>query len=406
MDPRSSTPLPLDLSDTPPPVLRLVQELSGAGHHALLVGACVRDWMAGRNPCDFEISTAAPCSAVLDLFPRSVPTRPDNAMIPTSAGPVDVMTTLAGQSPVDELGRRDFTIHAMGYDPQRRELHDPFGGRRDLTKGLLRCVASAEDTFEKDPLVALRAVRLVATLSLEIDGALEAAMRKAAGSLRRVAQQRVRFEISTTLLAPGAAEALHLLKRSGLEEGLAPGVREDAPSVVGGLPFDLTVRLAGWLRGTHSASILRRMRFPRVLVGRVEQLLRMHPVEVGVEPNHKASVHRLMRRMSEADIACLFALRRAELAAPQVEGRDVALARLEALVDSLDQAREERALKRRRNDLAIDGAGVMSFLSWEPGPDVGRALGHLTACVARDPTLNTRASLESILSEWARDRAR
>ena len=45
----------------------------------------------------------------------------------------------------------------------------------------------------------------------------------------------------------------------------------------------------------------------------------------------------------------------------------------------------------------------MSFFGWEPGPSVGRALGHLTACVARDPALNTRSSLEAILSEWARE---
>ncbi len=404
MDSHSSTPQPLDLSDLPLPVLRVVDELAGAGHTSLLVGACVRDWMAGRSPSDFEVSTAATHSEVLDLFPRSIPTRPNNAMVPTAAGPVDVMTTTAGRSPAEALAQRDFTIHAMGYDPRRRELHDPFAGRHDLAKGLLRAVTPAGEAFSKDALVALRVVRLVATLSLEVDGDLERAMGGVAGSLRRVAQQRVRFEISTILLAPGAPEALHLLRRSGIEEILAPGVLDDAPAVVRALPFDLAIRLAGWLRGTHSAGILRRMRFPRALAARVERLVRIHPIDAG-QPNRLSNLHRLIKRTSEDDIAVLFALRRAEIASPRVEGREVALARLEALAAALDQVREELALKRRRTDLVIDGAGVMSFLGWEPGPDVGRALRHLTTCVARDPALNTRASLEAILLEWAREQA-
>ena len=396
-------PVPLDLPNLPPAVLRVVDELARAGHASLLVGACVRDWMAGLTPSVIEVSTAASGSAVLDLFPRSVPTRPDNAMVPTSAGPVDVTTTPGERSPEDALAQRDFTIHAMGYDALRRELYDPFGGRRDLAKGLLRAVAPAAQIFSYDPLRALRAVRLVATLSLDVDGDLERAMGKVGGALRRVAQHRVRFEIQTTLLAAGAPAALHLLKRTGLEEALAPGVLEDAPAVVGALPFDLAVRLAGWLRGTHSAKILRRMRFRRPVTSRVDRLVRMHPIDVGLEPGHKANVHRLIKRTSEDEIAALFALRRAEIASLQVAGRDIALAHLEALADAINQLREEHALKQRRTELVLDGAGVMSFLGCEPGPSVGLALRHLTACVDRDPALNTRAGLEAILLEWARE---
>ena len=60
--------------------------------------------------------------------------------------------------------------------------------------------------------------------------------------------------------------------------------------------FDLAIRLAGWLRGTHSAKILRRMRIRRPLAVRVERLVRMHPFDDDVDPNHKANVYRLIKR--------------------------------------------------------------------------------------------------------------
>jgi len=396
-------PVPLDLSALPPPVLRIVEELDRAGHASLLVGVCVREWIAGRCPTEIEISTEATPSAVLALFPRSVPIRPGTAMVPTTSVPVDVTATPGGGSPESALALRDFTLHAMGYDPLRGELHDPFAGRHDLAKGLLRAVAPAADVFFEDPLRALRAVRLAATLRVDVDGELERAMAAVGDALRRVAQPRVRFEIEATLLAVGAPKALHLLKRTGLEALLAPGVRDDAPAVVGALPFDLSLRLAGWLRDTHAAKILRRMRFRRPLVSRVDRLVRMHPIDVGLEPGHKVGLQRLINRSSEEEIAALLSLRRAELAAPDVAGRDAALYRVEALAAAIDRAREELALKRRRTDLVIDGAGVMSLLGCGPGPLIGRALRHLTACVARDPALNTRGTLEAILSDWARE---
>jgi len=393
--------VPLDLPDLPRPVLCIVDELTAAGHASLLVGVCVREWMAGRSPSEFEVSTTAPISDVLDLFPRSIPTRPGNAMVPTIAGPVDVTSTPAGRSPEEELEQRDVTINAMGYDPKRCELHDPWDGRNDLAKGVLRAVPTATDAFSKDALVALRVVRMVATLSFEVDGDLERALSGVGNSLRRITPQRLRYELSTALLAPGAGEALHLLKRTGIEAILAPGVSDEAPSVVRALPFDLTVRLAGWLRGTHAGSILRKMRFSRPLVARVERLVRAHPIDANSDPGHRANIHRLIKRMSEREVEALFSLRRAELASTR--GPDAAWARLEVLATTLDQVREERALKQQRNTLAIDGAAVMAFLGCIPGPSVGRALQHLTERVVRDPSLNTRAALEEILTEWARE---
>ena len=100
-------------------------------------------------------------------------------MVPTAIGPVDV-THFRGADLLEDLAHRDFTINALAYEPQRALLYDPFDGRADLAKGRLAAVGSAHDRLAEDGLRALRAPRLAATLELEVDAELEAALAAAA----------------------------------------------------------------------------------------------------------------------------------------------------------------------------------------------------------------------------------
>jgi tRNA nucleotidyltransferase (CCA-adding enzyme) len=70
-----------------------------------------------------------------------------------------------------DLSRRDFTVNAMTMDLTRSDLplFDPFGGRADLERRLLRAVT--EGAFVDDPLRTLRGVRMVAELGFRIEGA-------------------------------------------------------------------------------------------------------------------------------------------------------------------------------------------------------------------------------------------
>src|ERR671939_135291 len=72
--------------------------------------------------------------------------------------------------PVEEATRRrDFTVNAILEDPLTNELIDPFGGRADLERRLLRAVSP--ETFVEDSLRVLRAAQLAARFELEIEAA-------------------------------------------------------------------------------------------------------------------------------------------------------------------------------------------------------------------------------------------
>ena len=406
----STAPLdaePLRLDGISASAAGVVATLTAAGHRAVLVGGCVRDLLQGRPASDFDVATSAPAETSLSLFPRAIPIglRHGTVMVPTDEGPVDI-TSFRGATLEEDLAHRDFTINAIAYDPGTQQLIDLHQGRADLAKGRLRAVGRAAERFAEDPLRAVRAARLVATLGLEVDPALEAAMPEAIQPLGAVARERLRRELARLLMAPGAGPALELLRRTGIEGSLAPGVLDDAARLVPQLPERLDLRLAGWLRGARSTRILRRLRFPRRTTEHVERLLRCHPVEAGADPTREASVRRQLKRVGPDDVDGLVLLRRAELACAAAEGgaeTEQALARLDEFADAVARLRRAGSLALTRQDLALDGAAVMEILGLPPGPGVGRALRHLTGRVLDDPSLNTPEGLRELLAAWANE---
>ncbi len=92
-----------------------------------------------------------------------------------------------GDSLVDDLARRDFTVNAMAVSlGPDRTVTDPFGGLGDLLARRLRTPGSAGDSFADDPLRMLRAVRFVAQLGLTPDDEVVAAMTAMSGELARI----------------------------------------------------------------------------------------------------------------------------------------------------------------------------------------------------------------------------
>ena len=390
----------LAASPIPEPVLGIVETLGRLGHPSYLVGGCVRSLLRGEATVDYDVATAASPEAVLDAFARAIPTglQHGTVMIPTEVGPVDVTAFRAGPKLEDDLAHRDFTINAMAYAPGEDALVDPFGGAADLEQRRLRAVGSARDRFAEDSLRALRAARLAATLDLQVDPAVEAAMATARTALPRVARERIRHELRLMMLSRRPGVAIALLRRSGIEADLFPGAQEDAARVVDGLPARLELRLAGWLRGTQAVTSVRRLRFSGRVQERVLRMVRLHPVEAGADPSSGPQVRRLLKRVQPENFDDLLALRRAELAVAPDPDAD---RRVQALVDAVDALRRAGAVALQRRDLAIAGRDVMEVLDCGPGPEVGEALEFLTERVIEDPSCNSREALRALLKARA-----
>ena len=98
--------------------------------------------------------------------------------------------------PTEAARRRDFTMNALMRDVLSGELIDPFGGRDDLARGVIRHVDDA--TFAEDPLRVLRAARFAARFGFTIAPETEALCR--ALPLGGIARERVEEELKKALV--------------------------------------------------------------------------------------------------------------------------------------------------------------------------------------------------------------
>lgn len=68
----------------------------------------------------------------------------------------------------DDLSRRDFTMNSIAIDISTKEIIDPYNGRNDIEKKLIRCVGNTEERIKEDPLRLLRAIRFHITFGFHL----------------------------------------------------------------------------------------------------------------------------------------------------------------------------------------------------------------------------------------------
>ena len=199
----------------PAEVLEIAARLRRAGHEAWCVGGAVRDALLGHAHLDWDLATSARPQEVQKVFKRTVPIGiefgtvgvldANNVMHEVTTFRKDVNTdgrhavVEFGASLDDDLARRDFTINAMAYEPETGELRDPFDGRTDLKRGIVRAVGKAEARMREDRLRALRAIRFAARFHFHIEPATWSAIKASAPHLGRLSAERVKQELEKTM---------------------------------------------------------------------------------------------------------------------------------------------------------------------------------------------------------------
>ena len=208
----------------PENVKRILSRLEEAGYEAYCVGGAVRDALLGRRAGDWDVTAGAPPEAVLALFaPDAFPTGLQHGTVTVGGGNGVEVTTfrrdgryLDNRHPdhveftgslEEDLARRDFTVNAIAMS-LRGEITDPFGGRADLERGVLRAVGEAEKRFEEDALRILRGLRFAAKLGFEIESGTADAIRRCAPLLKNIAPERIQTELTGILCGEYAAGTL------------------------------------------------------------------------------------------------------------------------------------------------------------------------------------------------------
>ncbi len=440
----------------PKEVKHILAGLQEAGFEAYIVGGCVRDFLLGKEPNDWDVTTNAKPEEIQKVFPDSfyenkfltvtvktpameveVTTYRSEARYSDKRHPDEVMYAATLQ---EDLSRRDFTVNAMALSEvkgnkvkgERYEVIDPFGGQEDLKKKIIRTVGQAHARFSEDALRMLRAVRFATVLDFEIEPQTAEAIQKNALWIEAVSKERIRDEFVKMIMAEKAADGIELMRELGMLKIILPELQENygvgqnkhhiydcyqhalkALEYTAKKKFPLHVRLAALLHDVGK---------PRVKMGEGKESTFYNHEMIGAKMAFQI-LNRL--KFPNKDIEGVVNLVRHHMFYYNVD--EVTESSVRRLVRKVGPENMEALLQLREADrigsgvpkaepyklrhlkyiiekvsrdpisvkmLKVDGKTVMEVLQIPPGPKIGQILDVLLGHVLDDPAKNTAEFLE------------
>lgn len=429
----------------PQPVRYLIHTLQKAGYRAYVVGGCVRDFLLGLTPHDYDLCTSATPEQIVALFSNHTLVRSGEkhgtigVVLKHQVYEITTFRTEGSYSDsrhpdkvtfVDDirqdLRRRDFTVKAMAYCPKEGVI-DPWGGQQDLQARVLRTVGEPEARFSEDALRILRGVRFAVRFSLTPQEETLQAMFRLAAQMDKLAKERIydelckllplvtaadliRFAPVFTQILPELAACVDFQQRSPhhaydvfthtahVVEAVAPvpALRWAALLHDIGKPETFTQDENG--RGHfHSHAdvsaktaeqILRRLKAPNALREQVVFLIAHHMLPL--EPDNKL-LRRRLGKYGKDNLFALLALQRADHAGKGTQEASPDFDRIEQMLEAL----LEDASCFTVDDLAINGRDILA-LGYQSGPQIGNCMRFLLDKVHEEMLPNTKEELLAV----------
>ena len=424
-----------------------IRALEAAGFAAYCVGGCVRDHCLGLQPADFDLCTSAlpeQTEAVFSGKQLVLAGKKHGTVGVITSGTVVEITTFRTEGTYRDnrhpdwvafvpdveadLARRDFTVNAMAWSPDRG-FADPFGGREDLKNKMLRAVGNPEQRFREDSLRILRGVRFAVRYGLTVEDATMEAMAAQAPLMKNLARERVFEELCKLLPLVTAEDLLRFAPILGVV--LPPlkaqfGFRQHSPHhaydifthtahVVQTVPGDLPLRWAALLHdlgkpacftldeqgrghflghagvGAEMAEdLLRQLKAPNALREQVVILISHHMTKL---PTEKKGLRRWIGRLGWDTLDALLTLQEADMGSKGT-GKPAEMVQFPEIRELLEEIRQEDACLSLR-DLKVNGHDLMAL--GITGKAIGQTLNHLLEQVLDEALPNSKDALLTYL---------
>ncbi|MBR5284927.1 MAG: HD domain-containing protein [Clostridia bacterium] len=435
--------------DLPSAAIQAIEILESCGHRAYVVGGCVRDACRGEIPHDWDMTTSARPEETAAAFAGytviETGIQHGTVTVLMEGQPLEITTFRTEGAYADhrhpdgvtfvrdleaDLVRRDFMVNAMAYHP-REGLIDPFGGREDIQKGILRAVGDPDRRFEEDALRILRGLRFAARLGYTIEEETRAAMSRKAHLLCHVSVERILEELRKLVMGEHilnilltcsdvlAAVLPEIFPMVGFDQNnrhhiydvwthTAHAVTQaESDPIVRlamlfhdvGKPASYTVDFHGEghfyahakLSGELTDAILQRLKCDTYTRTEVVWLVTHHDYSIREDDR---TVRRLLSRFGYDRARRLLLVKMADNAshAPEYTERGVIACRL---LDRLDAVLAQQPCLTLR-DLALNGRDLMAM--GYTGPAIGKALQRLLDAVVDGLCENDREALIAYLN--------
>jgi len=472
----------------PSQVIEVLQKIEEQNFEAYIVGGCVRDLIMDKIPNDWDVTTNATPEKIQEIFPDNfyennfgtvgvkvekftegegehASTRGDDHSSTRGGHDVVEVTTYRIESKYsdkrrpdevafaktlqEDLSRRDFTMNALALqitnykkqDTKKTQISnlksqnldytivDLYNGQNDIEQKIIRTVGDAEERFDEDALRMMRAIRFHSQLGFAIEEKTLQAIKKFAGHMQHISQERIKDELVKIILSDNPAEGIEMLHETGILQFVIPelesgvGIAQNRHHIhtiyrhcVLALQFcpskKLEVRLVSLLHdiakpqtkrgegefatfynhdhvGARVArKILQRLRFSNEIIEKVSMLVDNHMFYYNPEEVGESSVRRLIQKVGLENMKDLIDVRIADrLGSGTPKAKPYKLRHLEYMIDKLSQ--DAVSVKM----LKINGRDLMQDLLMTPGPKIGAILDVLLSEVIEDSAKNEKEFL-------------
>lgn len=463
-------------------VTHVTQTLEKAGFEVFLVGGCVRDLIMAREPKDWDITTNAKPEEIIPLFEKTIyennfgtvgvciskessldidstkKVTHETAYDVTHVTKYDIVEVTPYRTEAkysdfrhpdeikfsdnieDDLKRRDFTINALAYNPDKGQIIDLYKGQEDIKDKVIRAVGSPNDRFQEDALRMLRAIRFSTQLGFALSYDTMQAIVDNSNLLKNISTERIRDEFVKIIMSKDSMIGIGLLSKLGLLKYIIPELEEGIGCEQKGehiydvwehllhaldhacnKDWSLEIRLSALFHdigkprtrrwdGTKAGGkgkytfyghevvgarmtkiIMERLKFPQKTSEMVLKLVRGHMFFSDTETITLSAVRRVVANVGKENIWDLMNVRECDRVGMKKKEAPYRLRKYHAMIEEV--LHDPISV----GQLAIDGEYMIKNLGILPGPRMGWILNATLEEVLDDPTKNTKEHLSDLV---------
>lgn len=460
-------------SKIPDYVTHVTETIQKAGFEVFLVGGCVRDLIMNREPKDWDITTNAKPEEIIPLFEKTIyenkfgtvgiciPKEAEKPVRVTHETSIDVTQetsydivevtpyrieekysdfrhpdeVIFSDKIDDDLKRRDFTVNALAYNPDKGQIIDFYKGQEDIKDKVIRAVGNANVRFNEDALRMMRAIRFSTQLDFAIEYDTMQAIVDNSELIKNISKERIRDEFIKIIESKNPSMGIAMLSKLNLLKYIIPELEEGIDCIQGGAHiydvfehslqalehsankgFKTEIRLAALFhdigkpksrrKGTKKEytfyghevvgakmveKIMDRLKFPNKTTNLVVSLIRSHMFFSDTEQITLSAVRRIVQKVGKDHIWELMEVRECDRVGMKKNEAPYRLRKYHAMIEEV--LRDPISV----GQLAINGETLINELQMKPSPRMGWILSALLEEVLDDPAKNTKEYLVELV---------
>jgi tRNA nucleotidyltransferase/poly(A) polymerase len=431
----------------------IIEKLCNSGYDTYIVGGAIRDLLSGKTPADIDIATSANFEQIETLFKgHKIATGGTYFKVAFVDG-IEVATfrkdvykglsdknveVVKAKTIIEDLARRDFTINAMAFCQFTGDVIDPYKGRDDLKKRVIKFVGNAKEGIHDDPNRIIRACRILAVIDGIFDPTTKKALKEKGYLVKDyVAPERIHMEVMKAMKARYASVFFNALHEIGVLQYIFPSLdccyyfgahgpqhRESiiTHSLLAGDNISSKyplIKLAAYLHDVGKPSAcrfnprtgdlkfvghdvegkylvieeLKKLTFTKKEIDYISTLIRLHMSSFKTEK----AIRRVATKLNEhnIDLKDLFRLGLSDAKSNIMKGHysySVVKKNLILIEKALNVKSENRF-----DQLVINGKDIMEITGLKTGPEIGKIKNFLLDAILDNPELNNKSDLKLLM---------